>query len=364
MIIRAMHARIFAIVLFAFLLPLLLSATARAAVQPGDKIQVHVFNYPDLSITATVDSSGAIDFPLAGRIVVRGLNASQIAAALQKRLSLYIRKPAVDAQRVAEGTSIFVSGGPGGTLPYQPGQSLATILTQVPKLDGADVLHSRIDLHHVGLNRDGKRIGTYDIISISAAGGSSPLLEAGDTIVLINKPVRVNVVGEVANPGATFLEPDEPLSDAIGQVGGLLPTAAASGIVLSEGPGTSTVALGDIRMTQPAQQGETLRIPVAPRIVVAGMVGTPGPVTLRSNFSLLSALYLAGGPNKYGNLRAVQVIRAGVRNTYDITALVHGDLSQDPDLADGDIVFVPEGHKIDFTTVLQTLANLHWALAL
>ena len=56
-------------------------------------------------------------------------------------------------------------------------------------------------------------------------------------------------------------------------------------------------------------------------------------------------MYTAGGPTKQANLRDVQVVRDGVSTTYNVTALTHGDMSQNPTLQDGDTVVVPQGHK-------------------
>ena len=77
----------------------------------------------------------------------------------------------------------------------------------------------------------------------------------------------------------------------------------------------------------------------------------------------MSALYFAGGPTRYGDIKHVGVIHQGVQQTYDVTKLTHGAPSANPQLSDGDTVFVPEGHKIDFTMIFQGIfaaANLRY----
>ncbi|MDB5027035.1 MAG: hypothetical protein JWO66_724, partial [Candidatus Eremiobacteraeota bacterium] len=69
--------------------------------------------------------------------------------------------------------------------------------------------------------------------------------------------------------------------------------------------------------------------------------------------------YQAGGPNKWGDIRHVAVMHAGARTEYDITALSHGARNENPTLGDGDTVFVPEGHKVDFQAVFSAL-SLRW----
>jgi polysaccharide export outer membrane protein len=85
------------------------------------------------------------------------------------------------------------------------------------------------------------------------------------------------------------------------------------------------------------------------------MVYQPGITTLKNNFTLLSAMYSAGGISKWADLRNVQVTHDGEVTHYDVTALTHGDVSQNPMLADGDTVFVPEGHKVDYSLIFSGL---------
>jgi protein involved in polysaccharide export with SLBB domain len=334
------------------------AAPAGAAVHPGDKLQVRVYNYPDLSLTTLVDARGSVELPLAGRVEVQGLETGQAAAKIQQALLPYIRKPAVEVQAIEASPSIFVSGGPGGVLKYQPGETLSGALADIQKIDGVEVSTSRVDLRNVSVIRDGKTVGTYDSVALSAHGEPGTRLLPGDTLVFVNKPIAVRVQGEVKQPGMTYLAADQTISDAVAQAGGLLPSAATAPVVLQRGGERGTLALGDPSVQSAAQNGDVITIPVAPRVTVAGLVVKPGPVALQSNPSLLSALYTAGGPDKYANLRGVQVVHNGTRSNYDVTALTHGDLSQNPTLSDGDVVFVPEGHRVDFSGIWQALGAL------
>src|SRR6478736_8770626 len=55
-------------------------------VGPQDRLAITVFDEPTLTRTVTVDSDGAFDFPLVGRITAAGLPVRQITADLKKRL--------------------------------------------------------------------------------------------------------------------------------------------------------------------------------------------------------------------------------------------------------------------------------------
>ena len=351
---------------------------AAAAVHAGDQLYVTVYGHPELSGPANVDGSEHLSLTLAGTIDVHGLELRQIADRIRDALEPYVIRPAVDVQLKSQLPAIFVSGGPGGILKYQPGETLAAALADLPvngkatistlsNLPSSDVAHnidqlasSRIDLRRVGVDRDGKSLGVFDATALSASGQSGPTLQPGDTIVLVDKPISVRVAGDVQVPSIAHLWADEPLSDAIVQAGGLNESAATSHIALARDGKTRLVALGDPIFSQPPAPNDSLLVPAAPRVAVAGLVDKPSTVMLKTNFSLLNAIYAAGGPTKWADLGKVQVESNGTRQSYDITQLVHGDMSQNPQLRDGDLVFVPEGHKIDYSSVFQNIVSAVW----
>ena len=56
-------------------------------------------------------------------------------------------------------------------------------------------------------------------------------------------------------------------------------------------------------------------------------------------------------------------VHAGTTKSYDVTKLTHGDMSQNPMLADGDTVLVPEGHNIDWSGIFGILGGIAAGLA-
>jgi protein involved in polysaccharide export with SLBB domain len=346
-------------------LALLLAASivtpAAAAVHPGDRVAVLVYNHPELSEQTIVDGSGKISLPLAGGVDTTNLDPAQIAARVRYALKPYVRKVAVDVQLVTQGASIFVAGGPGGVLAYSPGENLAGALAQLRAQAAAvnnvalgqaatsELENGRIDLQHVQIVRDGTVIGPLDATSSGLGNGGAAILQSGDTIQLQNKPVAVTVRGEVKVPAVAYLNPTDPMSAALTQTGGELPTSATNEITIERGGVTHHVALGSPEFSEPAQTGDVIVVPRAPVVGVVGMVVKPGDVTLTNDRTLLSALYAAGGIQRWADLKKVRVLHRGSPVTYDVTALTHGDVSQNPPLDDGDTVFVPEGHKIDWT---------------
>ena len=79
------------------------------------------------------------------------------------------------------------------------------------------------------------------------------------------------------------------------------------------------------------------------QVYVNGDVVHPNSYRVSRASTVLTALYMAGGPTSRGSLRRVEVRRNGqVAATLDVyDYALHGDASKDIRLENGDIVFVP-----------------------
>lgn len=364
------------------------SVPETTTLHPGDRVSLTILNHPELQVSSTlIDGSGRVAVPLIGLVPVANLTPTQADARIAARLSTYIREPAVDLALMQQGQNIFVSGGPGGVYPYTPGESLAVAISQirqgapgvVPTLAtagqppaqnaaGSPALNTgaaspgafgSVDLHHVVIQRGQQSFPALDVDQLASQGEPGPALQAGDTIVFTNKPIAVSVSGEVVDPTVAHLSTNEPLSEAVRQAGGTIATASspqsAIGFELTRNGAVSYITSGDAAYRLPAQPGDKIYVPHSRRVGVVGMVVKPGDVVLAGDHSLVSALYYSGGPTKWANLKYVVVVHGASRQTYDISDLTHGTLAQNPDLADGDTVFVPEGHKIDPTPFFQAI---------
>jgi protein involved in polysaccharide export with SLBB domain len=353
-----------------------------AAIRPGDSLYIKVWNHPELSKQVVVDADGDVRIPLSGVVDVGGLDETAAGKKLADALRPDVVYPAVSVETMAQGQNIFVSGGPGGALKYQPGETLAAGIADalqtgyasteslneagqsLTRVDSSNPsLRARIDLSRVKIQRDGAVFGEYNSVALDQNGETGPLLEPGDTIVFSYKPVQIRVLGDVARPGIAYLARDQSITEGITQVGGLLPTAASNHVLLARNGVTQSLALGDPTFNSPAQPGDVVTIPAAPRVNVVGTVASPGVVSLKTDSTLLSAIYTAGGPTKAANLKDVQVIHGDTKTSYNVTALTHGDISQNPLLVDGDTVVVPQGHNVDWSGIFGILGGVAAGLA-
>lgn len=346
-------------------------AASATTLHPGDKISIDVYNHPELAAqSATLDSTGHVSVPLAGLVDAENISPTQLSSRIAARLAPYVRKPAVDVQLLAQGQNIFVVGGPGGVLQYSPGETLAGALAQVAGGAGGagatldpsetaarELQYGSIDLRHVVIERDGRNLPPVNVANLTAGGNAGPALHPDDTIKLREKPIPVAVRGEVKGPGVAHLDPDEPLSNALLQVGGVNDATSSVQFLLTRAGKQMVVTTSSPEYREPAQSGDQIYVPHAERVAVVGQVIKPGSVMLQGDNSLLSALYYAGGPSSYGDIKHVSVIHQGVQEEYDVTKLTHGGPGANPELADGDTVFVPEGHKIDFRGIFAGIAS-------
>lgn len=354
------------------------TASAEPMLHVGDEVFVAVYNHPELSGQHVVDSAGNIVIALAGAVPSAGLVPKAVAERIRRGLRRYLPYVAVEVQRQIEGSSITIAGWPfpvnDGIVKYLPGQTLAgavvAIRTSAQSADASgrssppalDPYHSQIDMRSVRLERDGLSIGTYDMVALAAAGDPGPRLRPGDAILFRNKPIRVQVSGAVKQPGFAYLATDEPLSDAIDEVYGPTDVAMTAGIVLRRDGFAKTISIADPAFRDPARDGDILVVPTAPSVTVAGIVLHPGTVMLKSDVSLLAAVFSAGGPDKDGDLGHVRVVHGNTVKSYDVTAVARGDFAANPQLSDGDEVYVPHGKRIDNTILASLAATLRWAL--
>ncbi len=358
-------------------------ADASPIVHPGDTLGVQVLNYAAVIDDSSdrlkslepgeviVAADGSISLPVAGTLHVAGKDTNAIAELITYKLSNYVRQPSVTVELVHQSQLLFLTGATVGTLTYLPGEALATALGQLREQfekdagsaltpsdkNGGTLTRSAIDLRRIVIQRDRQRLSPIDGEQLLASGLPGPMLAPGDIVRFASKPVHVIVRGQVAAPGPVFLYQSDTLEQALQQAGGTLATASTANATLIRDGKETPLPLGGAGLRQVPESGDIVVVRAAPHVTVIGQVPNPGELVLRNGSTLLSALYVAGGPTKWANVRNIQVIHEGARTSYDLTGLQHGDLSSNVPLEDGDVVYVPEGHRIDPTLFFQAIGD-------
>lgn len=220
-------------------------ADAAYTIGPGDVLSIRVFNQADLSGPYTVETDGAVSFPLIGRIVARELTVRAFEQALRDRLAAgYFRNPRVSVS-IAEYRSqrVFIVGEA-----RQPG---------VFPLTGA--------------------MGVIELLAL--AGGTMPLASAEVVVV------------RAGTPAGGPLLPDDPADAATFRVD------------------LEAIERGDFSQDVTLRHGDTIFVPRADVVYVFGEVREPGQYPVRRGTTVLQVLSLAGGGTEFAALNRVRIVR-------------------------------------------------------
>ena len=168
----------------------LLSAVSSAQeayqLNPGDILNISVWNEEALQREVLVLPDGTISFPLVGIIKVASRTPEQVQDALKQKLSRLIPDPEINLTvRAVEGNNIFIIG-----KVNQPGRfpmTRPTDVVQALSLAGGFTTYAKSDSIRI-LRRTGKKqqIFRFDYTRITdgKALETNILLRSGDTIVV------------------------------------------------------------------------------------------------------------------------------------------------------------------------------------
>lgn len=84
---------------------------AHYRLNPGDKLDIKVWQEENLQGEVTVQPDGSVSFPLVGQLPAAGKTTLEFAALLSERLGQYLPAPEVNVRLVAaEGNLVYVTG--------------------------------------------------------------------------------------------------------------------------------------------------------------------------------------------------------------------------------------------------------------
>jgi polysaccharide export outer membrane protein len=255
---------------------------------PGDQLGVWALGLDDnLTKAMTVDPDGYIDVPLVGRIKAAGLSTKELKELLTARLRSYVKDP-----EVAVSVTDYHS---------QPVSVIGAI-----KEPGVREL------------RGGKRL----LEVLAQAGGLTA--EASNTIYV----TRRKEWGPLIVPGLSSQDNVESATVKI--------------------PVSGLVQAGMPEYNIPIRPHDTVIVSRARLVYVMGEVNKPGGFVLseRESMSVLQALSLAGGTNRFAAIKNARILRSETGSTsrreiaLDLKRIL-SSRSGDVELRPDDILFVP-----------------------
>lgn len=261
--------RVFRSVFLAFmgfwLLPAPVSTAATEfPLGPGDLLEIRVYGQPDLSIETRVSASGAIRFPLLGRVEVAGKPAPEVEELIGGRLEEggFLRDAHVNVL-ITEHRSSTVAVLGAVNAPGKLALDRAVSLTEALAMAGGiseggseRIVVIRADAGGRQLRRE---FNLRELLDSRADGHEVVALRGGDALY-VPRADQFYVYGEVNQPGVYPLDRPLNVMQALSISGGFSPRASHRRITLYRKQPDGTVEEVRAELSDPIRDGDVLFI--------------------------------------------------------------------------------------------------------
>jgi polysaccharide export outer membrane protein len=222
---------------------------------PDDEIFIAALHVPEIAQTPIrLDSEGAVNLPMAGRVKLAGLTTSQAEARLTDLLKEYVKDPEVSvrvAQMHSQPVSVLGEVRQPGVFQLQGKKTLAEIIAQAgglaPEAGYAVKITRKTQWGMIPVLGNKKDVsGQYYVAEVGLASfmdAHAPgdnILVCPDDVITVPRASLVYVIGEVRKPGGFALHDRGGVSvlKALSLSEGLSRTAALSGArIIRNAPG-------------------------------------------------------------------------------------------------------------------------------
>ena len=168
----------------------LIASDRPSLVGPLDKLEVSVYNVPDLDTEALVDASGRISVPLIGAVDVRGLTPQEVSDAISSRLSRFIREPYVTVNVLESASQTVAVDGEVATPGLYPVTNQMTLMRAIASAEGVSE-YAKLEEVIVLRTANGQRMaGVYDLGAIRRGVYDDPPIYANDVVLVGDSPMR------------------------------------------------------------------------------------------------------------------------------------------------------------------------------
>lgn len=337
---------------------------------PGDVVTVIVQRHPELSADVQVGSTGRIKLPEIGSVAVTGKTVEQVAQTVTRLLDPQLVHPEVTViLKQSRPRQISILGAVARPGVYDTAQgwrvtealAVAGGLTVRPEVAAGTLTRSNGQVIPLDLQR---MLHESDLPGKPNAYNLP--LQPGDILRLESRAMQVIVTGAVVKQGNYDLPAGSGAMEAVMLAGGAAPGAALSKARITHADGTVTpvnlykaINLGDKESNVKVAAGDVVLVPEATdRVTVRGAVAKPGYYDIPDGGALhvSDAVTQAGNALPKAALTKVVIEHADGTtmpvNLYQATTL--GQRDQDPALAPGDVVIVPEARPITILGEVKT----------
>lgn len=334
-----------------------------------DVFSVTVLRHPEFSGRYLVPTSGTVEIPAVGPVMVKGMSIADLSKLVNDQLSKRLRKPEVTVVlEIARPKHVSIIGTVArpGTYDMKPGWRVTELISM-----GGGIPP---DLRLIDLKAYLLKAGTTQRVPLDlpkvleGAPEANLAINEGDVVIIEGLDLMpVYVTGKVKAPGVYKLpSTSSGTMEAITLAGGVTPDAATTKVkivrvatgkeeVFDITPminGTGTVQLPKL------SSGDMIVVPESDsKIAVFGYVMEPGVISLPEGkeVKLADAVAMAK-PNDRSRLSRVALVRMvdgkEQRYQYDVGKFVNtGDSTQNPVVKSGDVIYIPETDKLDWSII-------------
>ncbi len=377
-------------VLAALLCVCLLHGPARCQVSndyilgPEDVIAVTVLNHPEFSGEHFIPTDGKIYLPIGGTVSIAGHTLVESSKLISASLKSELRDPDVTVTlKSPRPQLVYVMGAvrQPGPYPVKPGWRLTEAVTAAGGTPfGIEAAECTVSVLR-GTNGEKQSVSLQEAMKGSESANVS--VRSGDVITVeAVELIPVYVMGKVARAGLYNIRSNSAgVLEAITVAGGAMDDAALSKVTVTHLDGASetisilpTTVEGKRETLVKLRSGDLVVVPDSmSRFAVLGWVNSPGYFPFKENqtITLSDALGMAHGvDNRRGGLKRVAILRTTgdtqERLVYNFETFARkGDITQNPVVRPGDIVWVPETDSVDLDRLLSRIStglSLLWAV--
>jgi polysaccharide export outer membrane protein len=243
----------------------------------GDLVEMTVYNVPELTIKTRISSSGDMYCPLIGYMHVAGQTTEEAQAAIEKRLSEFVKSPHVSlfvSEYASQGVSVLGEVMRPGVYPVLGQQHLFDLLSAAGGL--TERAGRSLTVTHRG---DSDKTVTIALPrNLDDNSETNVAVIPGDTVI-VHKADIVYVVGDVLRPSGVMMDAGGlTVLQALALAGGTGRTAKLNGArILRNGPTGMTQTPVELKkMLQaklpdlPLQPNDILVVPSSTGKILAG----------------------------------------------------------------------------------------------
>ncbi len=323
---------------------LVFAGAAPYDLQPGDILQLIVWEHPELSQSQLVVApDGTLSLPLVRELQAAGLPLQRLQSRIETAFAEYVKNPRVSLLLVqAHLPVVYVLGAvkQPGAVELDTALSLSAALARAGGVLQAEAADS-VQLVHP----DGTRSKYALQAVLQGEPGADPLLRPGDT-VLVERRLAIAISGEVKQPGVYLVAPEAGLQVLVALAGGYTDYADSAHVKISSAGRLRLVVDAD---SSPAalrfEPGDAVYVPRRRNdVTVVGQVKQPGAYRTAPGDSLLDLFALAGGLTETADLRHITLLRRG-KQAVQLSLDSSPEQAAEFTLQPGDLVVVPQASK-------------------